>query len=164
MTFQSGPGDVFIGSGAAPFTTAGNTFDFNLAMALNVIVDPQTNRIAETLISARESLTGMVQTVFARHNMIPSNESPEAALDQTACMTHGGYTPNGNCSTPSGADQYFRRRHHPEHGRISLPAPPRRQHCRRAKRHSTHGSITISSQGYAYVDFPFEQQGTTMTL
>ena len=167
-TFQSGPGDVFIGSGAGPFTTAGNTFDFNPDDGFNVIVDPEASGIADTISFGAEIAPDMVQTYLLGTNMVFTFAGSN---DEIAWMDNGGYTPNGNVFDAIGSVMFADGTTWSTADLISnaavAPVLSIMQNGQPATPINGGGSYEVDyniNQGYAYVDLPNEQSGTTLTL
>jgi Ca2+-binding RTX toxin-like protein len=158
-TFQCGPGDVFIGDGAVPFTTAGNTFDFNPGDGFNVIVDPQASGIADDINFGAGITESMVQTYLLGTNMIFTFAG---STDQIVWMDNGGYTPSGNVFDAIGSVTFADGTTWSTADLLAgATAAPALSIAQNGNDYQVDYNI---DQGYAYVDLPYEQQGTTTTL
>jgi Ca2+-binding RTX toxin-like protein len=157
--FQCGPGDVFIGSGAVPFTTAGNTFDFNQGDGFNVIVDPAANGIADNIAFGTGITPGMVQTYLLGTNMI---FTIQGSADEIAWMDNGGYTPNGNVFDAVGSVTFADGTTWSTSDLLAqADVAPTLSVTQNGSNYEVDYNI---NQGYASVTLPYEQQGTTTTL
>jgi hypothetical protein len=158
-TFQCGPGDVFIGDGAVPFTTAGNTFDFNPGDGFNVIVDPEASGIADNINFGAGITPGMVQTYLLGTNMI---FTIQGSADEIAWMDNGGYTPNGNVFDAVGSVTFADGTTWSTSDLLAqADVAPTLSVAQNGSNYEVDYNI---NQGYASVTLPYEQQGTTTTL
>ena len=167
-TFQAGPGDVFIGSGAAPLSSANNTFDFNQGDGFNVIVDPQASGIADNIAFGAGIAPDLVQAYLLGTNMIFTFAG---STDEIAWMDNGGYTPSGNVFNAIGSVTFADGTTWNTANLLSqatvAPALSIMQNGQPAAPIYNGGSYEVDynvNQGYAYIDLPNEQSGTTLTL